>query len=133
MAEDPLDDLKKLSGAGGTPGGTGEFLAGFCMAVAGGWLLTNQVTVTSGAWLLWGHSAFGLSLLPLLVGTSRLFFDGSSRWGWLLTLAGLVIILVGILTNLEIYFRPTSLFNTLMMLMLLAGGLGLIARALRAH
>jgi hypothetical protein len=50
-----------------------------------------------------------------------------------LTLAGVVIILVGILTNLEIYFRPTSLFNTLMMLMLLAGGLGLIARALRAH
>lgn len=133
MAQDPLDDLRKLTGAGGTPGGTGEFLAGFCMAVAGGWLLTNQVTVTSGAWLLWGRSAFGLSLLPLLVGIGRLFFDGSSRWGWLLTLAGLVIILAGILTNLEIYFRPTSLFNTLLMLTLLAGGLGLIARGLRAH
>jgi hypothetical protein len=44
-----------------------------------------------------------------------------------------VIILAGILTNLQIFFRPTSLFNTLVMLVLLAGGLGLIARSLRAH
>jgi hypothetical protein len=34
-------------GAGGTPGGVGIFLLGFAMACAGGWLLTNQVTVTS--------------------------------------------------------------------------------------
>ncbi len=128
---DKFDELKP--GPGGTPGGLGEFLAGLCMAVAGGWLLTNQVTVTSGFWTLWGHNAFGLSLLPLMVGIGRLFFDGRSVWGLLLTLAGLVIILVGILVNLEIYFRPTSLFNTLLMLVLLAGGLGLVARSLRAH
>jgi uncharacterized protein len=34
--------------------------------------------------------------------------------------------------NLRIYFRTTSLFDTLVMLGLLAGGLGLIARSLRA-
>ena len=128
---DDLDEPK--TGPGGTPGGAGEFLLGLCMAVAGGWLLTYQVTVTSGFWTLWGHDAFGLSLLPLMVGIGRLFFDGRSAWGWLLTLAGLVIILVGVLVNLEIYFRPTSLFNTLVMLVLLAGGLGLVARSLRAH
>lgn len=129
-----MDDLDKpKSGPGGTPGGAGEFLLGLCMAVAGGWLLTNQVTVTSGVWTLWGHNAFGLSLLPLMAGIGRLFFDGRSTWGWLLTLAGLVIILVGVLVNLEIYFRPTSLFNTLLMLVLLAGGLGLVARSVRAH
>lgn len=53
--------------------------------------------------------------------------------GWVLTVAGAVIIFVGILTNLDIYFRPTSLFNTLMMLVLLLGGIGLIARSLRAR
>jgi hypothetical protein len=37
-----------------------------------------------------------------------------------------------ILAHLEIYFRPTSLFNTLLMLVLLVGGLGLVARSLRA-
>ena len=60
-------------------------------------------------------------------------FNGRSMIGWLLTLCGAVIILAGIITNLEIYFRPTSLFNTLMMLALLAGGIGLVARSLKAR
>jgi hypothetical protein len=33
---------------------------------------------------------------------------------------------------MDIYFRSTSLFNTLVMLVLLFGGLGLLARSLRA-
>jgi hypothetical protein len=32
--------------------------------------------------------------------------------------------------NLRIYFQPTSLFNTLLMLGMLFAGLGLLARAL---
>jgi hypothetical protein len=44
-----------------------------------------------------------------------------------------VIIATGIITNLQVYFRPTSLFNTLLMLGLLAAGIGLVVRALRAH
>ncbi len=34
--------------------------------------------------------------------------------------------------GMHIYFRPTSLYNTLIMLALMAGGLGLIARSLKA-
>ena len=128
------EDLQaRRRGAGGTPGGVGEFLAGLAMAVAGGYLLTNQVTVASGFWRFYGYNAFGLSLLPLMAGIGWLFFDGRATGGWLLTFAGSVIILAGILTNLEIYFRPTSLFNTVLMLALLAGGLGLVARSLRAR
>lgn len=121
-----------MQGAGGTPGGVGMFLVGFVMAVAGGWLLVNQVTVTSGGWSLWGYSSFGLSLLPFIVGTGVLFFNGRSVLGWLLLIAGLTIIGAGILSNLNLYFRPTSLFNTLVMLGLLAGGIGLLARSVRA-
>ena len=33
---------------------------------------------------------------------------------------------------MDIYFRQTTLFNTLVMLVLLFGGLGLIARSLRS-
>ena len=50
---------------------------------------------------------------------------------WLLTAAGALIIVAGIIANLHIYFGPTSLFDTLVMLGLMAGGLGLIARSLR--
>lgn len=103
------------------------------MVVAGGYLLLTRVTVTSGLWMLWGYNAFGLSLVPLLVGIGVLFFDGRSVLGWALTAAGALIILVGIIANLHVYFRPTSLFDTLVILVLLAGGLGLVARSLRAQ
>lgn len=128
-----MDDESKISGAGGTPGGIAEFFIGLGMAVAGGYLLTNQVTVTSGFWTIWGHSAFGLTLVPLIFGIGILFFNGKSIIGWLLLFAGVVIIFAGIITNLQIYFQPTSLFNTIIMLVLLAGGIGLVARSLIAH
>jgi uncharacterized protein len=122
-----------MRGAGGTPGGLGTFLAGSAMVVAGGYLLLTRVTVSSGLWMLWGYNAFGLSLVPLLVGIGILFFDGRSLIGWVLTAAGALIILVGIIANLHVYFMPTSLFDTLLILGLLAGGLGLVARSLRAQ
>jgi hypothetical protein len=122
-----------MDGAGGTPGGVGTFFAGFAMAVAGGYMLTQRVTVSSGFWSFGGAHSFGLSLLPLIVGAGMLFFDGKSRAGWGLTAAGAVIILAGVLLNLRVYFEPTSLFDTLVMLLLLAGGIGLLARSLRAH
>ncbi|MBX3276412.1 MAG: hypothetical protein KF868_00265 [Acidobacteria bacterium] len=128
-----MNNKEKFKGAGGTRGGVGEFLLGLGMAVAGGYLLTDRVTVTSGYWRLYGYNAFGLSLLPLLFGVGLLFFNGRSIAGWLLTFSGAVIILVGVISNMEIYFRQTSLFNTMIMLVLLAGGIGLIAKSLREH
>ena len=125
--------MEPMRGAGGTPGGLGTFLAGSAMVVAGGYLLLTRVAVTSGLWQFWGYNAFGLSLVPLLLGIGLLFFDGRSVVGWALTAAGALIILVGIIANLHVYFRPTSLFDTLLILGLLAGGLGFVARSLRAQ
>ncbi|HEX6104885.1 MAG TPA: hypothetical protein VFZ26_04835 [Gemmatimonadales bacterium] len=122
-----------MRGAGGTPGGLGTFLAGAAMVVAGGYLLLNRVTVTSGYWHFWGYNPFGLSLFPLLIGIGILFFNGRSLAGWVLTAAGALIIVVGIVSNLGIYFRPTTLFDTLLILVLLAGGIGLVARSLRPY
>lgn len=121
-----------LRGAGGTPGGMGRFFGGLVMVAVGGYLLLNQVMVSGGFWDFLGFNAFGLSLLPLLVGVGFLFFDGRSVIGWVLGVIGAAIIVAGILMNLHIWFRPTSLYNTLIMLVLIAGGLGLIARSLKA-
>ena len=124
--------MTETRGAGGTPGGLGQFVAGVVMAAVGGYLLTNQVQVTTSFWHFWGANAFGLTLLPMLVGVGFLFFNGKSVVGWLLTVVGLAIIVAGILMNMDIYFQQTSLFNTLIMLVLLAGGVGLIIRSLKA-
>lgn len=120
-------------GPGGTPGGLGQFLLGLGLVVGGGYLVLNQVTVSGGSWNFYGYNAFGLSLIPLLLGIGLLFFNGRSLAGWGLTAAGLLIILVGVIANLQIFFRPTTLFNTLLILGLLAGGIGLVARSLRPH
>lgn len=120
-----------MKGAGGTEGGVGTFLVGLAMAVGGAYLLTQRVTVTSGFWSFFGGHTFGLSLLPLVVGAGVLFFDGRSRLGWALTGLGALVVFLGVLMNLRVYFEPTSLFDTLLMLILLAGGLGLVARSLK--
>ena len=127
------EDGRARRGAGGTPGGLGEFFFGLVMAVAGAYILTSRVQVSGGYWSLWGYNSFGLSLLPLIVGIGLLFFNGRSKAGWLLLVAGAVIIVTGVLMNLQVYFRTTSLFDTIVMFVLLAGGVGLVARSLRAH
>jgi multisubunit Na+/H+ antiporter MnhF subunit len=121
-----------MKGAGGTPGGLGAFFGGAAMVVAGGYLLLTRVTVTSGGWYFYGYNAFGLSLFPLLIGIGMLFFNGRSVPGWVLTFAGALIIVVGIISHLSIYFQSSSLFDTLVMLILIAGGVGLVARGLKA-
>jgi len=124
---------RKFKGPGGTAGGLGMFVFGLAMFIAGVYLIMNQVQVTSGYWTWWGTNTFGLSLLPLIIGIGWLFFNSKSIVGWVLAGGGAVVIFVGVLVNLEIYFRQTSLYNLIIMLVLFAGGLGLMARALREH
>ena len=121
-----FDDLTR---PGGTSGGVIEFFVGLAMAISGGYLLISRVIVTSGFWNWGGYNTFGLSLLPLIFGIAFVFFNGRSIVGWLLIFASVVIIASGILMNLQIYFQPTSLLNTVIMLILFAGGIGLIGRA----
>jgi hypothetical protein len=126
-------DNRSMSDVGGTPGGLGEFALGFIMTCVGGYFISNQVTVMGSYWSFWGANSFGVTLIPLLFGVGILFFNGHSKTGWLLTAAGALFILAGVIANMHIYFQPTSLFNTLGMLILLVGGLGLVARSMRSH
>src|SRR5918911_61285 len=130
--------LVRARGAGGTPGGIGTFFGGLLLTIVGGYLVLNQVQVTSSFTFfgLWGwnrQAGFGLTMLPLLIGVGVLFFDGKSKLGWILAIGGLLTILAAVLMSLSIQWAPTTLFNTLLMFGLLAGGMGLIARSLRAY
>ena len=123
-----------LRDVGGTRGGLGLFLLGLGLACAGGYLLLQQVDVNGGYWSFGSYgrgTTFGLTLIPLLLGIGILFYNGGSVAGWLLTGAGAVILLAGIIANLQIHFRTTTLYNTLLMLGMLVAGLGLIFRSLR--
>ena len=69
----------------------------------------------------------------MLFGIGLLFWKGRSVIGWLLTIGGALFIFAGIIANLHVYFRPISLFSTIVMLVLLFGGIGLIARGIQPH
>ena len=120
---------------GGTPGGAGEFLLGLVMMGVGIYLIFDRVTVHTSFWRFFGsaQTSFGVMLLPLLIGFALLAFNGKSALGWLLAAGGVLLIVVGVLMNLDIYFQPTSLWMTVILFGLIASGLGLFAKALRPH
>ena len=128
---------RKFEGAGGSPGGVGEFFVGLLVAAIGFYLLFSHVQVHSSYWNFMGGGgagrSFGISLIPLLFGIGILFVNGKSVVGWLLSIGGLFFILAGILMNLDIYFQQTTLMHTLIMLFMIAAGLGLIVKGLLPH
>lgn len=125
-------------GAGGTSGGIGTFFLGLIMSLAGGYMLTNMIVVSSnflGQRYSFGGisvSSFSATLVLFLIGVGLVFFNASSKPGWALTAVSLFLMIMGVITNLNVYFTRTSLFTTLIVFGLLVGGLGLIARSLLA-
>jgi len=124
-------DMKNV---GGSPGGMKTFLLGIIMLTVGGYLLFQQVDIHGGYWRFsflggGGGSSFGITLIPLLFGIGILFSNGQSMVGRVLTGLGALVIIVGIIVNMDMHFRRTSMWNTLTMLILIVGGIGLIARS----
>lgn len=127
--------MHDLRDVGGTRGGLTSFLLGFALLCVGGYLLLDRVSVHGGYWSWFGSagSSFGVTLLPLLLGIGMLFYNGRSVLGWLLAAGGALVLFAGIIANLQIHFRSTSLFNTLIMLISIMAGLGMMFRSLRAY
>ncbi|MEO8702086.1 MAG: hypothetical protein ABI867_18730 [Kofleriaceae bacterium] len=123
----------RIQNVGGTPGGTKTFFLGIVMTAIGGYLLFNQVSVHGGYWQWGGFGSagrnFGISLIPLLLGIGILFANGRSIVGRVLTGLGALVIVVGIIANLDIQVQQTSLFNMLVILVCLVGGIGLVVRS----
>jgi len=116
----------------------GEFLLGLALLIAGGYLFMDNVIVsTGGGGFAWGwfggNRPFGITLIPLFIGIAFLFFNGRSPIGWVLTVGSAIVILVGIIANLSVQWRPTSLYYAVGIIAFLAAGLGLVARSVRPH
>ena len=132
--------MAKVVGAGGTPGGLGHFFGGAALSGIGIYLLFSRVVVSAG----YGYiGAFGASfspggglavvMIPFAIGVAMLFGNGKSIAGWGLTGLGLVLTLVEIISTISIHFQPTSLPAFLGMVVMIAGGAGLILRSLADH
>lgn len=120
-----------FKGAGGTSGGIGQFFLGLALLVIGLYLFLSRVIVVSNLWTLLGVNAFGVALIPLVIGIALLFFNAKSIAGWTLGVGSFLVILVGIITNLTFFFMPTNLLVTLLMLAMIGAGIGLMLRGMK--
>lgn len=110
-----------------------SFLAGVGVFALGAYMVMQNTVITSGFRLsaLFGRDiSFGVTLIPLLLGIIVLFFNEKNILGWILFVGGILLILVGILMGLHIYFKPVSLVTAIIMYGCVAAGIGLSLKGL---
>jgi len=129
------EEMKELLGK--EPVTPGTKLVWFFLGLGlfcGGSFLVMQNTILSSRFtlmdLLGINPPFGLVMLPLLIGIGVLFFNEKSILGWILTIVGLVTIFLGILMGLNIFFKPVSLYEGILMFGLISAGIGLVFKAI---
>lgn len=123
-------------GAGGSDGGTGQFLIGLIMMIGGGYLLLNGIVVRpSLGGRIFGVGGMpvtsGMILIPLMFGIGLIFYNAKNRIGWIIAGASLIALVFGVIANTTVQFARLSIFDLLVILILLVGGLGLFLRSLR--
>lgn len=112
-----------------------EFLGGLVMFVVGLFLFTNKVTVQSA--LFSGSLAIGsvnissgLVVIPFIVGIVMMFVRPHMFAAKLVTGLGLLIIIVSVIATTTIRLPRITLYEWLLYLVLIFGGLGLLCRVL---
>lgn len=109
-----------------------SFVSGLAFFILGLFLITQNTVVRTGfnlSGLTGGYNPpFGLLLLPVIIGIILLFAMEKQIWGWILIIFGLCTILLGLLMGLDIYFKPTTLYVTILMFGSVAVGIGLMIR-----
>ena len=96
-----------------------EFLIGLAMLAAGGYWFLNSVSVSTGFYTL------RLGGFYMNGGLNTDSFGAKLLMG-----AGLVIIVASVIAATEFRFRYTSLYNYLIMLILMFGGAALVLKVL---
>jgi len=133
------------SGAGGSDGGTGRFIMGFLMLCIGGYLFLTHVQVSSGLsrGLGFGSQMYagsmggvqytitgGMIFVPFIFGIGMVFWNSKNILGWLLTLGSTAAFFFGIVVSVRMYLKPMNAFDLTVILILVAGGVGLLGSSL---
>lgn len=131
-----------MRGAGGTNGGTGQFLLALVMMCTGFYLLLSAIDVYSSfsfAYQIYSMSLFGnyvgitsgMIMIPFIFGIGMVFYNGQSIFGWLLTLGAMSAMIFGVIASIHFSLRSMNALELIIILVLAAGGLGLLLRSLK--
>lgn len=112
-----------------------EFLGGLAMLVVGLYLFTNKASVQTsffaGNLSLFGLNVnSGLVIIPFIIGVVWLFVKSGSFGAKLVTGLGFLLIIVSVIASTTIRLQRLTLFEWILYMVLIFGGVGLLARAL---
>lgn len=111
-----------------------QFLAGLVMLVAGLFIFSQKVIVHSsflGGLSMGGmHMTSGLLVVPLIAGIVWMFVSGGSFPSKIMTGLGVFLIIVAIIASTSIHLVSMSLYDWVLLLVLIFGGAGLLAKVL---
>lgn len=114
-----------------------QFLAGLAMLIAGLFIFSQKVMVSSG-FFGFGFSiggfrmGNGLIMVPFIIGVVWMFASEGSFASKLFTAAGVLIVVVAVIMTTHISLVNTTLYEWALILVLIFGGAGLLARILFA-
>lgn len=111
------------------------FFVGLIMTIVGGYLFMQNVEVYASSifsFSLMGRQMDGLIFVPLIASIIFLFYKYNIVSKICCGLS-VVIIIVNVIMNMHLYWRATSLFATIMIFVLLFGGIGILAKVLFAN
>ena len=128
-------------GAGGNEGGIGRFFIGLIMIIAGGYLFLSNVMVTTNFGRfgfgfnsfnsIQGFTTSGYIFFPFMFGIAIVFYNSKNYIGWFLLLASTVMLIFGVISNINLRMNTMSSFNLITILVLLLGGIGLFLSSLK--
>ena len=135
-----------MRGSGGTEGGLPQFCIGLALSVAGAWFFFDSVRVwtepmgglVSGMFNRagvpggWQTASMGIIFAPFFIGVICLFYDARQTWAWGLAIAGVLILVVEILSRIRFHLDMKTTY-LLLQLGMIAAGAGLMLRSYREY
>lgn len=109
-----------------------QFFIGLVLLAVGLFMLSRRVIVSSGfaTWRIWGD--FGLSsgtvVIPFIIGIIWYFYNPKSIASKIVMALGAILIVVTIIMSVRISFVTTSLFDYVLILVMVAAGVGLLLK-----
>lgn len=115
--------------------GLAEFIIGLAMLVVGLYLFTQRVSVSSNFFssgVYYGSISIptGAVFIPFIIGIIMVFAKPESFVSKLVAGLGVLFILVSVIMSVRIQLQTISLYEWILYLVSIFGGLGLLARVL---
>ena len=113
-----------------------QFVGGVIMLVVGLYILSQKVMVSSsyGFFSLWGgRFSSGLIMVPLIIGVVWMFASGGSFVSKVFIVLSVILIIAAIVASTRIWLVTITMYEWVLILVLIFGGAGLVAKVLFAN